>query len=104
MHKANIDKSTTHQETISAAIRNGRNPTFSQHAPSGHPPLSSSGEVAVTHHSGWNPHPKDVSHGRHHGPSPKQEGLSGEKGKGEEGHCCSYAEKSMKGPARRIVA
>jgi hypothetical protein len=52
MHKANADKSTMHQETISAAVRNGRNGTFLQHAPSGRPLLSSSGEVVVTHYCG----------------------------------------------------
>jgi hypothetical protein len=67
---ANKDKSTMHQETSSAAIRNGQNPTFSQHAPSGRPPSSSSGEVVVTCRCGLNPHPRDISHDHRHGQSP----------------------------------
>jgi hypothetical protein len=85
MHKANTDKSTMHQETSSAAVRSGRSPTFSQHAPSGRSPSSSSDEVAATRCRGWNPHPGDVSRGSHHEPSPYQECLSNEKGKGKKG-------------------
>jgi hypothetical protein len=104
MHKANTDKSTMHQETSSAAVRSGRSPTFSQHAPSGRSPSSSSDEVVATRCRGWNPHPGDVSRGSHHEPSPYQECLSDEKGKGKKGHCCSCVEKTMKGPDKRIDA
>jgi hypothetical protein len=45
--KVNVDKSTTRQETSSAAIRNGRSPTFSCHAANGRPPSSSSSEVVA---------------------------------------------------------
>jgi hypothetical protein len=69
MHKANTDKSTTHQETCSAAARNGQNPTFSWRAPSGCLPPSTSVGVATTRHRGWSSHHEDASHGRCHEPS-----------------------------------
>jgi hypothetical protein len=68
MHKANTDKSMTHQQTSSATVRNGQSLTFLQCAPNGHPLSSSSTEVAASHCHGWNPHPSSASHDHRHVP------------------------------------